>query len=253
MSSPYSHPLEKIKSVNHYFRKNNDFSVSFIGETLELRIPKKFSSHGALVIGETVTTPGVMDMIFDDKYHAGLNLLASITIVPSDMNWMTYKGVEYLVLKLKHGDTFMTSYRVIQDPHIVYILWTEFITNGGIIYTLDYDALLKLFEHVRELTGSGIGVSRSVYEGIIAHLARDPDNISVPYRLTDMSKPMKMVKLKSISQASSSTIARLNGAYFRDEGLTSALRNEVDQQQPFENILRGISSGADENPNVSIA
>jgi hypothetical protein len=193
-----------------------------------------------LVIGDNVTTPGVMDMIIDDTYQTGLNLLASITITPSDMGNMSYDGVEYLVLRLKQGDVFMSSYRVIQDPNIVYVLWTEFVTNGGVPYWFTYDDFLKMFNHVRELTGSGIGVTRSVYEGIIAHIARDQDHLSTQYRQTDMKKPMRLVPLKSVSQAPTGTTARLNGAYFRDDGLTAALRYEVDQQQPFENILRGL-------------
>jgi hypothetical protein len=198
-----------------------------------------------LVIGDTVTTPGVMDMIFDDHFHAGLNLLASITIEPSDMGSFSHEGIEYVTLFLKTGDKFMTSYRVIQDPNIVYVLWTEFVTNGGVPYWLDYDAFLKLFDRVRELTGAGIGVSRSVYEGIIAHIARDKDNFSLQYRLTDMSKPMKLVPLKSVSQAPTGTVARLNGSYFKDEGSTAALRWQVDQQQPFENLLRGLPTNVE--------
>lgn len=245
---PYSHPVEKISDVSKYFTKNTkDFSMTFVGESLELRIPLNFKKHGALTIGDVVTTPGVLEMIIDGKYTVGFNLLAFITIEPSDMSQMTYQGVEYLVLKLNNGDKFMTSYRVIQNPHIVYVLWTEWITNGAIAYWVGYDDLLKMFNHVRELTGSGIGVSRSVYEGIIAHIARDRNKLSLQYRLSDMKKPMRLVALNSVSQAPTGTIARLNGSYFRDAGLTSALRNEIEQQQPFENILRGLPSSRDED------
>lgn len=243
---PYSHPVEKIKDISKYFKKNEkDFSITFIGESLELRIPLSFKKHGSIIIGDSVTTPGVLDMIFDDRYQVGLNILASITIEPTDVSQMTYKGVEYLVLKLTNGDKFMTSYRVIQDAHIVYVLWTEWITNGNIGYWLEYDDLLKLFSNARYLTGSGIGVSQSVYEGIIAHIARDKNNISLQYRLTDMKKPMRLVALNSVSHAPTGSIARINGAYFRDAGLTSALRYEVDQIQPFENLLRGLPPTVD--------
>lgn len=239
--TPYLNSLEKITDVDKYFQKNEkDFSITFIGKSLELRIPLSFKKYGALTIGDTVTTPGVFDMIFDDKYRAGLNILASITIEPTDMSEMVYDGVEYLVLKLTTGDKFMTSYRVIRDAHIVYILWTDFITDGKIAYWLSYDDLLKLFSHVKELTGSGIGVSRSVYEGIISHVARDKNNLALQYRLTDMKKPMRLIALSSVSHAPTGAIARINGAYFRDEGMRSALRYQIDQPQPFEDLLRGL-------------
>jgi hypothetical protein len=251
--SPYNHPLEPLTDFAQYLRKNTkDFSMTFLGESLELRIPLSFRSHGVLVISDTgVTTPGIMDMIIDDKYHVALNILGSITIVPTDISQMTYNGIEYLVLKLKKGDTFMTSYRVLQDQHIVYVLWTEWITAGKLGYWIDYKAALSIFENVVELTGSGIGVSRSVYEAIIAHLARDPNNPSVQYRRTDMTKPMRLVPLKSVSLAPSGTIARLNGSYFADDGLTSALRYQVDQKQPFENLLRGVPSTVTQRPSDS--
>ena len=248
--SPYIHPLTKITDIDQYFRKDpKNFSMTFIGESLEVRIPQRFQTYGLLSIGDSTTTLGVMDLIIDDKYHAGLNILASITIEQSDISQMTYKNIDYIVLKLKTNDVFMTSYRVIQDPGVVYALWTDMITSGNIYYWFwEYSDLLKLFENARELTGQGIGVSRSVFEGIIAHLARDNRQQSLQYRLTDMKRPMKFVALNSVSGAPTSTIARLNGSYFRNEGLTSALRYQVDQPQPFENILRGLVDSPLEEP-----
>lgn len=244
--------MTPITDVQAYFKTNpEDFSMTFMGESLELRIPRKFEQHGALLIGDTVTTLGVMDMIINDTYQVGLNLLASITIEPSDMGKMTYGGIEYVTLHLKKGDKFMTSYRVIQDTHVVYVIWTEFITNGNVPYWFDYDGLLKIFDHVRELTGAGIGVSRSVYEGIIAHISRDRDNLSKQYRLTEMRKPYRLVALKSVSQAPTGTIARLNGSYFTSDGLTSSLRYQVDQRQPFEDLLRGLPA-PQSNPDVAL-
>lgn len=243
----YAHPVTPITDVSAYFRTDpKTFSMTFVGKTLDVRIPAKFIQHGVLTIGDTVTTPGIMDMVFDETYQAGLNILASITIEPSDIGQVTIDGVDYVTLHLVTGDTFMTSYRVIQDPHIVYVLWDIFVTGGAKPYWINYAGMLRLFEHAKELTGSGIGVSRSVFESIIAHLSRDPDHISIQYRNTDRVKPMKFVALKSVSQATTGTIARMNGSYFRDEGMTSALLYKVDEPQPFENLLRGLSTAVDE-------
>lgn len=242
--SPYSKALRPISDIAPYFQKNpKDFSMTFIGESLEVRIPLSFKKHGSLEISDVVTTIGVCDLIIDETYHVALNILAQITIEPSDFKYMTYQGIDYLVLTLQKGDKFMSSYRVVQDQHVIYVLWTDFVTSGKLPYWYDYKSLLKIFRHAVKLTGSGIGVSQSVFAGIIGHLARDKNKITVQYRLTDMTKPMRWIALNAISSASSSTVARLNGSYFRDT-LTSALRIEVDQQQPFENLLRGISSSA---------
>jgi hypothetical protein len=241
MSSPYTNPVTTITDISKYFEKDETkFSMKFIGETLELRIPRRFGTHGFLEIGDSVTTIGSMDMIFDGKYRAGLNILAAITIEPTDIGSMTYNGVEYVVLHLKTGDIFMTSYRVIQNQRVVYALWKEYIESGNVPYHYTYNDLLKLFDTAKEITGAGIGVSRSVWSGIIAHLARDSDSVTVPYRRTPMDKPMMFVPLNSISLAPSGTVARINGSYFRDRGTVSALLHEVTEKQPFEDVLRGL-------------
>lgn len=238
--SPYSQVLKPINDVSPYFQKNKEGSMIFIGDTLELRIPTKFSQYGALTIGEDVSTLGVFDMIINNEYHVGFNLLGNIVISPSDIGQFTYAQIEYTTLFLNKNDVFMKSTRILQYPNVVYIIWTEWVTGGKVPYYVDYKSLLKIFEHVRELTGQGIGVSRSVFEGIIAHLSRDKDNLALQYRLTDMEKPMKFVALNSVSQAPSGNLARLNGAYFRDQGLTSALLYDTHEIQPFENIIRGL-------------
>ena len=250
---PYSKNLKPIDDIMPYFEMKSDGSVIFTGETLELRIPRKFEKHGSLIISDVVTTLGSFDMIINDEYHAAMNILNLITITPSDIGYKTIGSVEYVLLYLVHGQTFIANTKVIQDSHVVYVLWTEYVTNGGWPYWMTYASALKLFEHVKELTGGGIGVSRSVFEGIITQMARDQDNIQTPYRLTDMAKPMKMVALKSISQATSGTVSKINGSYFSDDGLTSALRYQVDQNQPFEDILRGLPNHLKNNhPNPDI-
>lgn len=237
--SPYANILESLTSIAPYFKDHSDGSKTFIGDSLEIRIPAGFAKYGMLTVGEFVTTLGLCDLIINNKYHVGLNILGTISIFPTDVGKFSYAGIDYVTLTLKTNDVFISNTRIIQDSNVSYVIWSEFITAGKCPYFLNYQNLLGIFAHVRELTGQGIGVSRSVFEGIIAHISRDRNNISTQYRLTDMSKAFKLIALKSISQGPTGTIARLNGAYASD-GLTSALRYEVDQQQPFENILRGL-------------
>lgn len=239
--SPYTTPLKPIDDVSPFFTKNKDGAMIFVGKTLEVRIPSSFEKHGVLQISEEVTTPGIFDLIIDNAYHVGLNLLATITVIPSNIRRMVYDSIEYVVLELETNDVFMTSTRVIQNPDLVYVLWSEFVTAGKLPYNWTYENTLRMFEHVRELTGQGIGVSRSVFEGIIAYLSRDRDKPFEQYRHTDMKKPFRMVALNDVSLAVNSTLSKLNGAYMRNEGITSALRYQVEEIKPFDNILRGIN------------
>ena len=238
--SPYTKDLKPISDISPYFKKTKNNSIVFTGESLEIRIPSKFSQYGYLIISDEISTLGVFDMIIDDEYHVGMNILGTITIVPSDTDTMTYDQIDYTVLYLKNSDVFIKNTKILKDPNVVYTLWSEWITDGRVPYYINYTNLLKMFENVKELTGQGIGVSRSVFEGIIAYLARDPKDKSRQYRLSNMKDPMHFVALSSVSEGPSGTLARLNGAYFRDQGLTAALKIKVTDEQPFENILRGI-------------
>jgi len=239
-NSPYTHDVEHITNVDKFFRYDADnHCMIFVGESLELRVPKRFEVYGLLEVTETVTCVGVMDLIIDEKYQAGLNLLAKIEVAPREISEMVYDENAYLVMYLEHGDRFITHTQVVRDGSIVPSLYVEFITRGKTIYTLDYVKLALLFDRAKAMTGSGIGVDRVLFEMIVSHLARSQDDVFKQYRHTDMAKSMRLIRLRSVSYAPTSTTARLLGSYF-DDGLTASLIHQVAHEQPFENLLRGL-------------
>ena len=240
VASPYAYPVEHITDIDKYFKYDPvKHCMIFIGDSLELRIPKRFEVYGMLEITETVTTVAVLDMIIDEKYQAGLNLLAHIQVIPREISEMVYEEIAYLVLYLEHGDQFMLHTQVVRDGSIVSSLYVEFITRGKPIYTLDYIKLALLFDRAKALTTQSIGVDRVLFEMIISHLARSQDDVFKQYRYTDMVKPMRLINLRSVSYAPTSTTARLLGSYF-DDGLSTSLIHQVENEQPFENLLRGV-------------
>ena len=96
-----------------------------------------------------------------------------------------------------------------------------------------------VFDRVKPLTGKDLGVDRVLMELIIAHLARDPDDLFTQYRHTSMKHPMQMIPLRSVFHAPTNTTTRTIGSYAGD-GMTAALQTTTRDDQPFENILRGI-------------
>lgn len=238
--SPYVHSVEPIKDIDRFFLYDEkQHTMTFIGKTLELRIPKRFEVYGLLTVADTVQTLAVFDMIIDEQYQCSLNLLASIDITPSEISDMVYDDVPYLVLYLKHGDRLITHTQVVKDQSIISALYVEFITRGKPLYTFGYLDLALLFDRAKALTGSGIGVDRVLFEMIISHLARDPSDIFKQYRYTDMAEPAHLIRLRSVSYAPSSTSARLLGSYF-DDGLAASLIHHNESNQPFEDMLRGL-------------
>lgn len=241
MDSPYVSPVTPIDDIMKYMRIDKSGVWYFTGKTLEIRIPKRFSVYNCLDIGDEVQTLGICDLIIDGQYQFPLNLLSIITIIPSDITSMTYKGVPYVVLHLQTNDVFMASSDVLKNDNVIFATWSDFINYGNTIYTLSYRGLSHLYDDVEETTGSGLGVGVSVYEVAIAFLARAQDNPLQPYRLTDMKTPVRWIALRSISLARTGTMSRLSGAYF-DIALTASLRYQISQKQPFEDILRGVSA-----------
>ena len=198
MDTPYLNPLTHIRDIHPFIETDPKTGrVTFIGDTLEIRIPQRYEVYDLLAMEDVVTTLAVFDMIIDGKYQASMNLLASITIDPTDRGSMVYDGVPYVVLYLNKGDTLMKTSDLVMNPAVVYALWIEFITQGKMLYTYNYDDLPMMFDRVRQCCGRGLGVGRSIFEAVLAFLCRDPDNIFIPYRLTDMKKKYTFVALLS--------------------------------------------------------
>lgn len=250
MDSPYTTPVTPLYDIMKYMRVEKDGTWYFTGKTLEIRIPKRFSVYNCLDIGDEVQTLAICDMIVDGQYQFPLNLLAMITIIPSDVTQWTYKGVPYIVLHLQTNDVFMKSSDVLKNDGSIFATWSDFINFGNTIYSLSYRGLGLMYSDVEETTGSGLGVGPSVYEVAVAFLSRDQKQPLMPYRLTDMKLPPRYVALRSIPLARTGTMSRMSGVYF-DTALTASLRYQVTTNQPFEDIARAVSAMQRSNPDGS--
>lgn len=240
MAKIYPHEMIPIRDVSAYFKYDPvAHSMRFIGDSLEIRVSKRYEVYGLQEVTDSINTLGVMDVIIDNKFQFSLNILAQFTMIPTDMGEMVIDGVPYLVAYFKHGDVFMKSTFVVKNASVVYAIWVEYITRGKPLYTLKYNQISQVFDRVKQLTGSSIGVDRVVFELVVSHLARNPDNLFEQYRFTDMSKPAHLINLRSVAYAPTSTTARIIGSYF-DDALTASMLNTSTQRQPFEDLLRGL-------------
>ena len=84
---------------------------------------------------------------------------------------------------------------------------------------------------------ANLNVDHVIFEVIYSHLARDPENLSIQYRHTDMNNDFKLIPLTSVGYSTSSTTSRLLGSYFGN-ALNASLIQEVNVETPFENLLR---------------
>lgn len=236
--SPYATALTRAKSINRYFTKDGNRLI-FIGDTLEVRIPKRFETHGVLEVGNQVRCPLIADLIFNNTERAALNIPTTVTTEPRAVSTMTYDGVEYLVMTYGKGDAFLPYTTVRRDGDLPYAMWVEFINNGGIPYWLSYDDRTWLFSRCADVSGYKIPANPAIIEMVQAHLHRLASNMSIPYRLTPATEPFVQIALKSVAWATDNATSRLIGSYHGD-ALDASLANPTTQSQRFEDILRGI-------------
>lgn len=237
--SPYTKSYTKITDIDRFFEYDTKKkTMRFIGETLEARVSKRFETYGLLQIHNSVETIGIMDLIIDDKYQAGLNLLAKFITHPTSINTLTVYNIDYMVFSYTTGDLFIENTEVVKNSNIIYAVYVEFITRGNMMYTFSYDDIARLFDSSKAVTGSSIPVDHVIFEMMYSHLSRQANNKFIQYRHTDMKDPFSFIALRSVGYAPDSTTSRMLGSYF-DEGLNSNLVNENDTRHPVEDLLRG--------------
>lgn len=231
--------IQKTKKISPYFTINDKQQWVFIGDTLEVHIPKRYQIYDLLEISDHVRTLGVCRLVINNNTSANLSILNSITIYPSDMEDVVIDGVPYLVLYLNKNDVFMENANLIQTISTVYAIWVEFIVRGKPLYSLGYTDMAMIFDRITQLTGDDLGMDKSLLELVIAYLYRDPDNLALQYRFSNTKKKPFMVPESSIRRAPDSTTARVIGSY-SSEGTVAALLVEEKENSELEDLYRGL-------------
>lgn len=236
----YTETLTHITDIDKFFKYDEaTHTMTFIGDTLEVRAQKRYQVYGLVELTETVKTLGILDLIIDKKYHASLTILAQVEMAPTEYSETTYGNIPYIVMTFLKGDIFLVNTQVLRNSGVIYAVYMEMISRGKIPYWFTYEDITNVFDRVKEMTGSGIGTDRVVYELVVSHLARQKDNLSQMYRYANIASPMQFIPIKSVAYAPTSTTARLAGSYF-DDGLSASLLVESKQNRPLEDLFRGL-------------
>ena len=227
-----------MPAVDQFFEidEKND-CVRFIGDTLEIFIPMRYQSKNYLIIKDKIDALGIFSMRVNGSIEGGLQIPAVIQIDAAETYNETIDGEQFFVCKLNKGGRIMTTLKVVKDKELVYFIWTEFLSLGHMPKYMTYDGATTLFDDLKEITGSGTGVDHALIEIILAHVYRDPNNLSIFYRHTDMRQPPAQISLRDIGYGASTTHARIIGSY-ADVGRNSALLNQSDQNHTLEDLFR---------------
>ena len=218
-----------------YFKRKGD-QVIFVGKSLEIMIPMRYESLGCLDIGEKVRSLAIFDMIIDGQ-KTGYLLPAKISIEPLEIETVLIDGDRFLKLKLVNESVFISNTKVVADEHLAYLIFYELIYIGRTPKFIDYENHAFIFDAVSEVTGIKFPTDHVVFEMMTEMLHRDPTDLSVLYRHTDMKGKPRTIPLNLVSQAALSTTSKIVGSYDED-GFDAALVNASDIPSDIEDLLR---------------
>ena len=224
------------KILSKFSQKNSDSPVIFTGDECIVYILEKFENYGCLSIGDTVNTIGVFDMVVDGAV-SGMFLVGRIDMSPSDVDTEDVNGVKFVKLTFRKGDVFMKTTNTVKDDKLAFFVWLTYIKYGNVMRAMSYEDQPSIFDRIKATCGLSFPVDHSVYEMIFAHLSRKTDDITIPFRNTNMKCDWRRINLSDVAHASRSTSARVIGAYFK-EGLNSALTRPNESNSTIEDMLR---------------
>jgi len=225
-----------MSSVMKYFKKVNNAFV-FTGKKLTVKIPRRYENYNLLKAENEVQTLAIFEMIIDDKESHGFLLPAVIIMAPSHTFNKTIDEIDFLIAEFQAGDKFMTNTQILKQPHISYAMFVEFIALGNLPKFMDYESTAFLFDRSKSICDADLRVHHSVFEMIYAHLFRDPDDLTIKFRHTNMKKKPEFIELRSVTYGTDSTTAKIIGAYMND-GINAAIVNPAHQKHELEDLLR---------------
>lgn len=221
---------------SEYFKQVGN-SIIFTGDKLVIYISERYKQHGCLEVTDTIKTVGIFDMIINDTIEKGYLLPARFTIEPSYIESEQFNNNQCVKLTLFKNDIFIKNINIIKEGFIGYFIFYEFpfLCKKPKFVTYDIDA--SIFDSVKALCGVNFKSNRVVFELISSHLYRSQHDISLPYRLTDMTEEPINISMRDVTHASLSTSSKLIGSYF-PAAINASLVNQSDESSQVEDLLR---------------
>ena len=228
---------EPDKAAQFFELSEKDDCVYFTGDKCECFIPQRYEDKGMLHLTSKVQTLAIFTMVINDTITCGLQLPAVIEIDPVETYTTTIDGEQFVVCVLHKGNKILTTLDLLKNNKLQYFIWTEFLSLGHFPSYMNYDVATTLFDDLNEVSGQSIGTDHALIELVMAHLFRDPDNKTIFYRHTAMTKKPAIISLRDIGYGASTTHSRIIGSY-PETGLNSALLNPSKENNELEDMFR---------------
>jgi hypothetical protein len=230
--------LVKLNDISTYFKLVDNRWI-FIGKTLEILVPEIYRDRGLLILGDIADCLAIFQLRINDKYYANMMMLGKVLIEYASVSNEIVDGYPYFVLTVLENGTFIKQSNIVKDPNVAYDIFVTFIALGKIPNFISYSDIASLFDNDKKCCDINLGVNRSIFEMIYAHMFRDKQDPYTFYRNTQMTKPPVIVPIHQISHGPVSSSAKIIGSYM-SEGMISSIVDESEKKPSVvENLLRG--------------
>lgn len=239
--------------VPSFLRREGE-SLLYNGDgELVFYIPDEFFSANskiAVIEGQYVSMLGICNYALFDKngkMKGEVKAFHFPTIMLCKPNYMdisknikltkTSDATDYRLLHFKDGDEVVSNVKVPKLIDNAEILFSMFLITGKIPTTIPYDKLHDYFPENAKLNGFNYGMNMQLFGIIISKICRDPNDISRPFRLTNMENMngYKPISIKEVPNYTSPYVAITSENF--DESLMAAITTDYDKYSPLEKIL----------------
>lgn len=184
------------------FLKQDGDKILFNGTgELVYYIPNRYFSDAktsiAVVLGPYVSTMGVFDWALVNengrttktkpfKYPTIMLCKPDRIEKVNNLSLNGQKEMDYRVLHFKKGDEAISDInipRLIDNVELIFNLMV--FTENKLPPSIPYDKLHEYFPENMALNGKPYGLSMQLFGIMISELARDPNNVSKPFRLSE--------------------------------------------------------------------
>lgn len=234
--------ISKLKKVGNKLLFNGDGQFIFY-------VPEYyFDRNIAKVIGDTVSTMGVLNYTILDKNgkHNGLHTFSFPTIFlckPAEVEKVkevkltkNTEPQDYRLLKFNKGDEIMVSTKVPQVIAGIQCFMAMF-NSAKIPNTIKYDTLHEYFPRSMKLSGGNFGYNIQLFGLLVSESARDPKDPNKLFRYTDMKDMTnyKLISIKDIPRETSPYAAVTSENW--NESMVAAIMNKNAASAPMESLF----------------
>lgn len=239
--------------VPAFLRREGEALVYNGDGELVFYIPDEFFSPNSKIAniqGQYVSMLGICNYALfnkDEKQHGEVKAFHFPTIMlckPDRMETVknlkltkTSEATDYRLLHFKDGDEVITNVRAPKLIDNAEILFSMFLITGKIPTTIPYDKLHEYFPENASLNGFSYNMNMQLFGVIISKICRDPNDLSKPFRLTNMDNMngYRPISVKEIPNYTSPYVAITSENF--DESLMAAITTKSDKYSPLEKIL----------------